>query len=144
MEIVYEQEKPYRGGASGVKYLVRGPRIDWGVIIFAPGEQMGRHMHKEVEETFYIVEGTGGRFVVNDQEHPIRVGMVVRLEPGEATSSTIRRHPSRLSSSSRRTTRRTRWTCKAPGERTAASGFRAGGSRAAEIRVMHRARARSL
>jgi len=84
MEIVYEQEKPYRGGASGVKYLCRGPRIDWGVILLAPGEPLGRHLHKEVEETFYIVEGTGGRFVVNGQEHPIRVGMVVRVEPGEA------------------------------------------------------------
>ena len=84
MEIVYEQEKPYRGGASGVKYLCRGPRIDWGVILLAPGEPLGRHLHKEVEETFYIVEGVGGRFIVNDQQHPIRVGMVVRVEPGEA------------------------------------------------------------
>ena len=84
MEIVYEQEKSFRGGTSGVKYLGRGPRIDWGVILLAPGEQMGRHMHKEVEETFYIVEAGGGRFIITDQEHPIRVGMVVRLEPGEA------------------------------------------------------------
>jgi len=83
MEIAYEQDKPFRGGTSGVKYLCRGPRIDWGVILFAPGEQLGRHMHREVEETFYFVEGAGGRVIINEREHPIRVGMAVRVEPGE-------------------------------------------------------------
>ena len=83
MEIVQEQDRPYRGGASGVKYLFRGPRIDWGVILFAPGEQLGRHVHKEVEETFYFVEGAGGRFIVDGVEHPIRIGAAVRIEPGE-------------------------------------------------------------
>ena len=83
MELVREQEKSYRDGSSGVKYLLRGPRIDWGVILFGPGEQLGRHMHRAVEETFFFIEGTGGRFVVNDQEHPIAVGTAVRIEPGE-------------------------------------------------------------
>jgi len=83
MEIAYEQDKPFRGGTSGVKYLCRGPRIDWGVILFAPGEQLGRHVHREVEETFYFVEGAGGRVIINEREHPIRVGMAVRVEPGE-------------------------------------------------------------
>ena len=83
MEIAYEQDKPFRGGTSGVKYLCRGPRIDWGVILFAPGEQLGRHMHREVEETFYFVEGAGGRVIINEREHPIRAGMAVRVEPGE-------------------------------------------------------------
>ena len=30
----------YRGGTSGVKYLMRGPSIDWGVILLKPGELM--------------------------------------------------------------------------------------------------------
>ena len=83
MEIVREQDNAYRGGSSGVKYLVRGPRIDWGVILFAPGEQLGRHRHKAVEETFFFVEGAGGRFIVDNAEHPIAVGTAVRVEPGE-------------------------------------------------------------
>lgn len=83
MEHVREQDQAYRGGASGVKYLFRGPRIDWGVILFAPGEQLGRHVHHEVEETFYFVEGEGGRFIVDDAEHPISVGAAFRIEPGE-------------------------------------------------------------
>jgi len=83
MDIVREQDQPYRGGSSGVKYLFRGPRIDWGVILFAPGEQLGRHKHREVEETFYFVEGEGGRFIVDGTEHAITVGAAFRIEPGE-------------------------------------------------------------
>ena len=83
MDIVREQDQPYRGGSSGVKYLFRGPRIDWGVILFAPGEQLGRHVHHEVEETFYFVEGGGGRFIVDGTEHAITVGAAFRIEPGE-------------------------------------------------------------
>ncbi len=83
MERVNEHDQAYRGGASGVKYLFRGPRIDWGVILFAPGEELGRHRHHEVEETFYFVEGTGGRFICDDTEHPIAVGTAFRIEPGE-------------------------------------------------------------
>jgi quercetin dioxygenase-like cupin family protein len=83
MEIIREQDKAYRGGASGVKYLFRGPRIDWGVILFAPGEELGRHRHNEVEETFYFVEGAGGVFTVDGQEYPIETGTALRIEPGE-------------------------------------------------------------
>jgi len=83
METVSEHDKAYRGGASGVKYLFRGPRIDWGVILFAPGDQLGRHVHHEVEETFYFVEGAGGRFLVDEAEHAIAIGAAFRIEPGE-------------------------------------------------------------
>jgi len=83
MQKVREQDQPYRGGASGVKYLFRGPRIDWGVILFAPGEELGRHMHTQVEETFYFVEGAGGRMIVDGAEHPIEIGAAFRIEPGE-------------------------------------------------------------
>ncbi len=83
MEKVSEKDREYRGGTSGVKYLFRGPRIDWGVILFAPGEELGRHVHREVEETFYFVEGKGGRFIVDGVEHPIEVGTAFRIEPGE-------------------------------------------------------------
>jgi mannose-6-phosphate isomerase-like protein (cupin superfamily) len=83
MEKVTEQDQAYRGGASGVKYLFRGPRIDWGVILFAPGEELGRHMHNRVEEMFYFVEGQGGRFLVDGTEYPIQTGTAFRIEPGE-------------------------------------------------------------
>lgn len=82
MEMVREQDREYRGGTSGVKYLFRGPKIDWGVILFA-GEELGRHMHNEVEETFYFVEGAGGRIIIDDAEQRIDIGAAFRIEPGE-------------------------------------------------------------
>lgn len=80
MQHVNENDLEFRGGASGVKYLFRGPKIDWGVIVFAPGERLGHHYHERVEETFYFVEG-GGVMIVNGTEHRIRVGDAFRLDP---------------------------------------------------------------
>jgi len=101
MEIVREQEQAYRGGVSGVKYFFRGPHIDWGIVLFAPGEELGRHLHNEVEETFYFVEGKGGRLVVDGREHSVRVGLAVRIEAGPgAPGSTTPIRRSRPSSSS--------------------------------------------
>ena len=83
MHYVNEHDLAFRGGASGVKYFFRGPQIDWGVVVFAPGERLGHHFHERVEETFYFVEGQGGTMVVNGQERPIRIGDAFRLESGE-------------------------------------------------------------
>ncbi len=82
MDRVSETEKTYRGGDSGVMYLLRGPRIDWGVILLLPGERLGAHYHNEVEETFYFVRG-GGRVYVNEVEYRAACGDVFRMEPAE-------------------------------------------------------------
>lgn len=82
MQRVREFEMEFRGGASGVKYLVRGPRIDWGVIILLPGEKLDGHYHLEVEETFYILEGEG-RFLVNGVEFFAEPGDVFRMEAND-------------------------------------------------------------
>lgn len=78
MEKVNEFEKEYRGGDSGVKYLIRGPHIDWGVILLKPGERLGRHYHNEVEETFYFVEGSA-KVYVDGVEYPAKQGDAFRL-----------------------------------------------------------------
>jgi mannose-6-phosphate isomerase-like protein (cupin superfamily) len=83
MDHVNEHDLAFRSGASGVKYFFRGPQVDWGVVIFNPGERLGEHLHERVEETFYFVEGQGGTMVVNGQERPIRIGDVFRLNPTE-------------------------------------------------------------
>ena len=49
---VNEFELEYRNGDSGPKYLFRGPKIEWGVIAFMPGQSLGKHYHQEVEENF--------------------------------------------------------------------------------------------
>jgi len=82
MEKVNEAEKEYRNGDSGPKYLFRGPRLDWGVLRFLPGQQLGTHYHEKVEETFYFTRGTP-LVVVNGEEHRVRVGDAFRMEPGD-------------------------------------------------------------
>jgi len=82
MEKVNENELAFRNGASGVKYLFRGPKIDWGVIVLLPGERLGAHYHEQVEETFFLLSGqatlvTGGKAV------PLIPGDAVRLEAPE-------------------------------------------------------------
>lgn len=83
MEKVNANELDFRNGTSGPKYLFRGPRIDWGLIRFLPGEELGPHKHQEVEETFYFYRGTGV-FAVDGLEYDITPGDAFRVEPGEA------------------------------------------------------------
>ena len=82
MEMVREEEKTFRNGDWGIKYLFRGPRLDWGIVFLKPGTSMGAHYHEEVEETFLILEGQGA-LKVNGSEIPVAQGMAFRLEPGE-------------------------------------------------------------
>ena len=83
MDHVNETDLSFRTGSSGVKYLFRGPHIDWGVLVLAPGERLGRHYHERVEETFYFLAGQGGLMFINGVERPIRIGDAFRLEPHE-------------------------------------------------------------
>ena len=84
MKSVNEKEIPFRGGESGVKYLMRGPSIDWGLILLKPGEKMAEkaHGHNLLDETFYFVEGDGV-MIVNDEEFGALEGSVFLVEPKE-------------------------------------------------------------
>jgi mannose-6-phosphate isomerase-like protein (cupin superfamily) len=92
MQKVSEHELAYRNGDSGVKYLIRGPRIDWGVMLLLPGQTLGGHYHREVEETFYIVEGMG-TMVVNGEAMPAMAGDAFRLDPEDRHD--LRNHSTR-------------------------------------------------
>ncbi len=80
MELVNEHDLAYRSGDSGVKYLFRGPKIDWGVLRLAPGETLGHHYHERVEETFYF-PACEPLMIVNGQEFRVRAGDAFRLTP---------------------------------------------------------------
>jgi len=80
MEHVNTHDLAYRSGDAGVKYLFRGPNIDWGVLRLKPGDTLGHHFHEHVEETFYFPEGAP-LIVVNGQEFRVRPGDAFRLEP---------------------------------------------------------------
>ena len=81
MQRANENACAYRAGDSGVKYLMRGPRIDWGVILLKPGQSLGGHYHEAVEETFYVQSGRGA-VLVNGERYAAEQG-VFRLEPTE-------------------------------------------------------------
>ena len=63
---------------------MRGPSIDWGVILLKPGEWMAdkAHGHKFIDETFYFVEGNG-TMIINDKELDASEGSVFLVEPQE-------------------------------------------------------------
>ena len=82
MQRINENECKFRGGDWGVKYILRGPCIDWGVILLKPGQTMGVHGHREVEETFYFIKGSP-KMLVNDVEYRIKEGDAFRIEPLE-------------------------------------------------------------
>jgi len=63
---------------------MRGPSIDWGLILLKPGESMAgkAHGHNELDETFYFMEGDGV-MVIYGKEHPAPQGTVFLCEPQE-------------------------------------------------------------
>jgi quercetin dioxygenase-like cupin family protein len=82
MERINANDRDYRHGDSGPKYLHRGPNLEWGLIRLKPGDRLGEHGHREVEEIFYFPEGSP-LMVVNGVEHRVRPGDAFRLEPAE-------------------------------------------------------------
>ena len=83
MQRVNESEQQFRHGDSGPKYMFRGPKHEWGIIVFHPGQALGPHKHREVEETFFFVSGAP-QMIVDGLPHRERQGDAFRLEPGEA------------------------------------------------------------
>ena len=63
---------------------MRGPSIDWGVILLKPGESMAKkaHGHAEIDETFYFVEGKG-QMIVDGKIIDAPQGSVFLIEPKE-------------------------------------------------------------
>ena len=54
MYIVNENEKEYRFGDSGPKYLMKGPRMNFAVVQFMPGQDFKAHYHNVMEENFFF------------------------------------------------------------------------------------------
>lgn len=79
---VNEFELEFRKGDSGPKYLIRGPRIDWGVLVLKPGETLGQHYHNQVQETFFFLEGEP-IVKVNGEDIRVKVGDAFMMEEGD-------------------------------------------------------------
>lgn len=82
MYIVNENEREYRFGDSGPKYLMKGPRMNFAVVQFQQGQDFPAHYHNVMEENFFILEGEID-IVVDGQVNHLRAGDFIHIEPGE-------------------------------------------------------------
>lgn len=73
----------FRFGDHGPGYLLRGPRTDVGIVRLTPGTEAGNHYHAEIEETFYVLEGSATMWIDCRESFELVAGDVYRAEPGE-------------------------------------------------------------
>ena len=83
-----ESEREYRHGDHGPKYLEQGPRMNFGIVMLQPGNTVSPHVHRVMQESFYILEGRVTISVLQDggawEEFRLAKGDYLHLEPGEA------------------------------------------------------------
>ncbi|WPC43116.1 cupin domain-containing protein [Clostridium sp. JS66] len=82
MYIIDEKEKEYRFGDHGPKYLMKGPRMNFALVQFQPGQDFKAHFHNIMEENFYIIDGEID-IVVNGKVNHLTKGQFIHIEPGE-------------------------------------------------------------
>ena len=82
MYIVNENDREYRFGDSGPKYLMKGPRMNFALVAFNPGQDFKAHYHNVMEENFYILEGEID-IVVDGVVNHLKAGDMIHIEPGE-------------------------------------------------------------
>jgi quercetin dioxygenase-like cupin family protein len=80
-EPINESTIPYRFGDWGPKYLSRGPRLEFGMVVLKAGQDFPSHYHERVEESFYTLEGTS-QFYADGKQVTLRSGDYFRIEPG--------------------------------------------------------------
>lgn len=83
MFVLNENEREYRFKDSGPKYLLKGPRLNFGVVQLNPGQDFANHCHNIMEENFFILEGEL-QFTVNGETVVCKVGDLIHVEPTEA------------------------------------------------------------
>jgi len=82
MFIIDEKDREYRFGDSGPKYLMQGPRMNFALVQFMPGQDFHAHYHEVMEENFYILEGTV-TIVVDGTAYTLNPGQLIHIEPYE-------------------------------------------------------------
>ena len=82
MFIINENEREYRFGESGPKYLMKGPRMNFALVRFLPGEDFQAHYHNVMEEDFFILEGKVD-IIVDGKKNVLSAGDLIHIEPGE-------------------------------------------------------------
>lgn len=82
MYSINENEKDYRFGDSGPKYLMKGPRSNFAIVRFNPGQDFPAHYHKIMEENFYILEGMVDIYI-DSKKVTLKKGDFIHIEPNE-------------------------------------------------------------
>ena len=82
MFVVHESDFEYRFGDSGPRYLMKGPRMNYAVVQFQPGQNFQAHYHHVMEENFHILRGMVD-IVVDGEVHTLSAGDFIHIEPGE-------------------------------------------------------------
>lgn len=82
MFIIDENEKEYRFGNSGPKYLMKGPRSNFALVQFQAGQDFKAHYHNIMEENFFILEGEVD-IEVDGVCHTLKAGQLIHIEPKE-------------------------------------------------------------
>lgn len=82
MFIIDEKDREYRFGNSGPKYLMKGPRMNFAIVQFQPGEDFQGHYHEIMEENFYILEGEADIYI-DGIKHTLKKGQLIHIEPNE-------------------------------------------------------------
>ena len=80
--VVNENDFEYRFGDSGPKYLMKGPRMNYALVQFQPGQSFQAHHHNVMEENFFILEGKVD-IVVDGVCNTISEGDFSHIGPGE-------------------------------------------------------------
>nr|WP_295972110.1 cupin domain-containing protein [uncultured Bacillus sp.] len=80
MVIFNENDREYRFGDSGPKYLMKGPRMSFGVVVLQPGQNFPAHYHNFMEENFFVLEG---ELVIHLEQtvHHCTKGDFIHVEP---------------------------------------------------------------
>jgi quercetin dioxygenase-like cupin family protein len=81
--IINENEREYRFGDSGPKYLMRGPRMHFALVQFQAGEDFKAHYHNVMEENFFVMDGRVD-IEVDGAVYQLSQGDLIHIEPGEA------------------------------------------------------------
>ena len=82
MQLVKEQDREYRFGDSGPKYLRKGPRQSAGIVVLQPGQDFKNHYHNIMEESFLILEGKVD-IDIDGKVYTCEPGFLITAEPGE-------------------------------------------------------------
>lgn len=84
MLLINENDKEYRFGDSGPKYLMRGPNVDFGIVRLKPGEGFPCHYHERIEEDFFVLTGEIEFTINGEKKYILKKGDFIHIEPKES------------------------------------------------------------